>query len=368
MIKKIFLYLLSRVNTIIPKQRKVLIYAGRRLSDNNEAMFNYLISYTRHKIVCIADTHMEYRYGSNVTIKKNTTLNVLYELLTSKVVVVSFLHKYKVRPSKNQCIIQLWHGSPLKRIDKMPEKRFGQYYSIIAFSSEIFKDAMVSAFGGYEKKMTLIGNPRNDYLFNHKEVVEFDFKSINIIWMPTYRQGLGEISTTKDIPILDEEKVCELNEYLAKEKIMLFIKPHPHQSTSFRRIIGKKTNIFLLLDEDLIRKNIPLYLFLGKMDALITDYSSVYFDFLLLNRPIAFAIDDIEEYRANRGLTFSNPYEVMPGKKMYTYEDLICFFKEMAEGKDNYEKERKVVRKLVNYYQDAESCSRCAKIIDRWLS
>ena len=54
---------------------------------------------------------------------------------------------------------------------------------------------------------------------------------------------------------------------------------------------------------------------LGSSDALITDYSSVYFDYLLLDKPIGFTVDDMELYIKDRGFIFNNPEEYMPGKR-----------------------------------------------------
>ena len=59
-----------------------------------------------------------------------------------------------------------------------------------------------------------------------------------------------------------------------------------------------------------------MYVLLRNADALITDYSSAYFDYMLLNRPIAFTVEDIEEYRKKRGFVFDNPFEYMPVRRL----------------------------------------------------
>lgn len=103
------------------------------------------------------------------------------------------------------------------------------------------------------------------------------------------------------------------------------------------------------------------------MDVLITDYSSVYFDYQLLDRPIGFAIDDVEEYRRNRGFVFDNILDYMPGEKIYSFDELKTFFDHLHKGQDDYSEKRKKVNDLVNHWQDAGNCERCKVMIDDFM-
>ena len=106
-----------------------------------------------------------------------------------------------------------------------------------------------------------------------------------------------------------------------------------------------------MYNEDLFKKGIKLYELLGNTDALLTDYSSVYFDYLLTDKPIGFTIDDFELYGKNRGgYAIDNPLEMMPGMKINTFDDLVQFLTCVSEGKDNYVAVRHQVNNLCNSF------------------
>ena len=361
----------SFINSFVPKENKVFIYGGEKLLDNSEAMLRYLADNTNIKIECIAENRIEREgYSDRVEFKKNTFINAALSMITSKVVLDSSLHTIKMKPKSNQLFLQMWHGSPLKSLPKNKKDKNGKYYSFICYSSNTFKNEMMHSFGVDDKKMLLMGNPRNDYLFE-KTSIPKEFQTTNkiIMWLPTFRQGIGLIESSKSIPIITKENVVELDEHLKKNRLLLYIKPHPLQIDSFGKLFNgyQFEAIRFIKDSDLIRNKYTLYEFLGITDALITDYSSVYFDYLLLNRPIGFAIDDIDEYAMNRGFALESPEEFMPGKIIRNYRDLEDFLSDIANDKDTYGKVRTKINEVVNYYRDNNNRKRCANVINEAL-
>ena len=106
-----------------------------------------------------------------------------------------------------------------------------------------------------------------------------------------------------------------------------------------------------------------LYAVLKYMDAMISDYSSVYFDFLLLDRPIIYYVPDLEEYQEKcRG--FYEPYEnLTAGIKTRTEEELIDAMQDVINGIDNYKEDRKRLRDQTFKYQDGKNCERVVEWI-----
>ena len=96
----------------------------------------------------------------------------------------------------------------------------------------------------------------------------------------------------------------------------------------------------------------------------LTDYSSIYFDYLLLDRPIAFLIDDIAQYQQNRGFTVENALDLMPGEKIRTVSELNGFLDRLAKGEDRFQEDRQRVNRRVNRWQDGESAKR---FLERFL-
>lgn len=97
-------------------------------------------------------------------------------------------------------------------------------------------------------------------------------------------------------------------------------------------------------------------------DALITDYSSIAFDYMLLNRPIGYAIDDMEQYTI--GFSVPNPLDYMTGMKMKTSAELREFIASVAAGRDDYRAEREKLRDRIHTYQDGKNSKRLLKLLD----
>lgn len=370
-LRHILYSLLSVLNALIPKKNKIMIYGGAFLDDNSEAMFRYLNDYTEYQVVCVCNRSLKYQLRDNVRIVKDTYWNAFVELTTAKVAIDSSFHTVKIKPAKSQLFIQCWHGSPLKSM--VDPAGNGKYYSKCFYASEYFKEYMSKYFHADDSRMICMGAPRNDYLFNQGtfdySCAEFAGFNYRVIWMPTFRQGVGRIESNIDIPILSSENIKALDEKLKSLNIVLIIKPHRVQAGSFEHLFEKEktTNISVVTEDYFVQNNIPVYTFLAHMDALITDYSSVYFDYLLLDRPIGFAIDDYDQYYKNRGFAYDDPLEMMPGDKIYTFDELTAFFDDLAHCKDAFSESRKNKAELFNTYRD-NNCKRLTEAIEDFIA
>jgi len=118
------------------------------------------------------------------------------------------------------------------------------------------------------------------------------------------------------------------------------------------------SHIRLITNEDLSHMSIELYELLGKTDALISDYSSVYIDYLLTNQPIGFTVDDLKDYSSNLGFSVENPIDYMPGEKITTVLELQNFIYNLNTGNDTWKEERERIKNLFHHYQDNQSSKR----------
>lgn len=364
---KIFTY----INKIIPKNtRRIVLYSNLGFRDNVKAIYCWLIdnNYNEtYKIICSTNDYKVYRNNKNKNVKFVNNYIGLFYFLCSKYFLYSF-GKYPIKPSKKQVVVNLWHGMPLKKIGNLcngEEKKDNDYFTYLLATSEFFKNIMVQAFGCDEKKVIICGQPRNDDL---NKDWKLNYKEENeklIMWMPTFRKGISkeyiDINNNNPLPIFrTKEELDELNEILFINNIKLFIKLHPLQDTS-NLIDCNYSNIYLYTSSKFESEKLELYKVLGSADALITDYSSVYFDYLLLNRPIAFTVDDMEQYSNGRGFVFSDPEKYMPGEKIHTKEEFYNFLRNISLGIDEYFLDRERVNNIVNAYKGFSSCE---KIVD----
>ena len=120
------------------------------------------------------------------------------------------------------------------------------------------------------------------------------------------------------------------------------------------------SNIIPVTNADFDNAGLNLYDFLTVTDGLISDYSSVAFDYLIVDKPMAFALDDFEEYNDARGFAFEHPLDYMPGHHLYDFNDLIGYVKEVSLGIDKYKEKRSLIRKQAIH----ESENYCKGIIN----
>jgi len=370
-------------NKIVPKSKnKILIFDSKEVYLNNYAMYRYLIEngFNRNYTIYFSMPNAKETLGpapENVKYISGLLKTAWVFLFSS----ICFLDasSIRIKPSKKQEVLNLWHGTPLKCIGFMSHsankhlpKRQMNSFSHIAISHESFKDIYIKSFNLNENQLAVLGQPRLDSLFANKNTLNAigvdasKYKKV-IMWMTTYRVSYdkrlmhtsNENWSDTNLPIItDMEKVSRLNDELAKENIFLLIKIH--QGSVFdKECIKPLSNIKVIRDRDFIPKGIQLYEILSECHGLITDYSSVYFDYLLLNRPIGFITDDIEEYARINGFVFDDPLSMMPGEKINDMDELNQFLHNtFIDGKDGYEDERKRVLQCTNAYIGNDNCRR----------
>ena len=84
---------------------------------------------------------------------------------------------------------------------------------------------------------------------------------------------------------------------------------------------------------------------------------------MLLNKPIAFTVEDMDKYKTDRGFVFDNPIDYMPGYKIEKETEFCKFLKDVLDEKDEYEVQRDRLNRRVNKYKDGYNCERICKVI-----
>lgn len=339
------------------------------LNDNSAAILDYLITenynqkYSIKILVSKVVDCSKYQNVKNVKIIRNP-LSTLWNIFRSMRVFHSQgMTACAVIPCRGQIIFDLWHGSPLKAIGLIAGKNWdNKTDSYFLCASPFMGEINKKCFGLEDDQIFIGSNPRNDLMFvnSDNDYLKLLFKGKRVIlFMPTFRQskGLGVKDSTTEFPILNEGNIDDLDQFLNDKNIILIIKPHPYQDDIplFKK---ECKNIKIIKNSDLNTIGISLYSLLGMSDALITDFSSVYFDYLLLNRPIGFVIEDMSEYEKQRGYTVDNPLELMPGAKIQSMEEFFEFIENVNVGNDEYSEDRKRVNSLCNTFTTPDASKR----------
>lgn len=268
----------------------------------------------------------------------------------------------------DQVRVQLWHGCGFKtRVNFVRcEKRY-DYTTVI---SELYADIHADIYGLRKDQVLVTGYAKQDWLFHPKkedmERLRIPKAQKYIFWLPTFRsterklEQLNEyiLESETGLPIVNTGKQMHvLNTLLEKKDIVLIVKLHPFQDRSEVHCDGC-ANIHLIENEDLVKQDIPINRLLGQADALISDYSSAAVDFMLLDKPIAFMLEDVEEYEKSRGFVFENIREWLPGKELFTFGEVCNFVEEVAYGQDKTGEKRRKLRKKMHKYCDDSNCRR----------
>ena len=260
----------------------------------------------------------------------------------------------------------LQHGTGIKYTNnyyKMPRD-----IKYILTASEGVSDITMAAHNVPIKKILPIGFPRNDDLtaqpLDLHRLFNRDYEKI-IVWYPTFRQAKSgnKYGADKALQIIwDEQKAYELNEYAKNNGVLIVLKPHFAQDVSYIKKLDL-SNIVFINDEFFKANNLTSYRFVGSCDALLTDYSSIYYDYTLCDKPIGLIWEDYEEYKQNPRFAVDMDKMMKGGVKIYNIDDLKLFVRDVADGVDKLKEERREIRDLANYSVDGKNSKRVVDFI-----
>lgn len=356
--------IITFLNGILPKgKNKVVFYGRSKFESNQHAMVQYMIREhynDKYKIFLVVSDENELKnyYGTKNVFPVKSLAGGIWHTLTARYVFHCWgWGKMMNFPPKRQIVFDIWHGTALKSLGSRSEDYYKNSDYILATSS-FAKDYFKKCFGYKEEQFFICGYPRCDMLFENEDVlknfgiIKSDYKKI-ILYMPTFRKAsLWGVEDSHEIfPLFNEKNIASFNAFLCAENVLMIIKPHPAQDEIQFLNDAKLSNIIVLKNRNLLEKKTQVYELAAQADVLLTDYSSIYFDFLLTQRPIGFVIDDISEYGENRGFVVDNPLDYMPGEKIQNVDELKTFIDNILDGKDDWKEERKRINDLVNVDQ-----------------
>lgn len=235
-------------------------------------------------------------------------------------------------------------------------------------TSPMMADIFVSAFQTTIKHIILDGYPRNDMLFhtnyqnlltpeeekNLNKMKQFKREGYTIlVYMPTFRE-----SESLFFQVMDLEK---FNAYLKENKYIFFTKLHPKSKLQdeFSKISYENIQN--------IEANIDPYTFLKECDLLVTDYSSIYSDYLMLNRPSVLFPYDFEEYSNDTRECYFPYEEYMPEVRAYQMDELMEQISNVLKN-DTCAEGRKQLKNKIFIYADGNTSQRlCRKIQEHLL-
>lgn len=371
--------LLEKIVLKITKNKKlkniIVIESHNDFDCNGGAFYSYLIKNNynkKYKIVWLVRKKYKDKLPENVECVQlyKPSFKKVYYMCMSKV----FSYDCEIRPKlrDDQLLVYCSHGAGgLKNVKnniKLPENtdyilvQSEKYAPIQANQLSISQD---------DKRLVSIGYPSHDVFYddNYEEinkVTKKKFKKV-ILWMPTFRKGGGynRNDSYKEqklgIPLIESiEAYNYINNILKELDILLIIKIHPKQDLTDLKI-GDLSNIIVLTGEKVKKINVDNYKLMKCTDALISDYSGAAYEYLQLDKPLAYVLDDMNEYKI--GFVVEDIHQLIAGHEIYSIDDMVKFIKDISEENDIYREKRKKIRDYIYDYHDGNSCERLAKLL-----
>ena len=341
----------------LPVQQDVVLYesfSGNGMLDNPEAIFRHLLdqpdlAHLRHVWVLNdlqghPEVTEEFANHPRVRFVQSLSPGYLRALATSKYLVnnATFPQQFAKRPE--QVYVNTWHGVPLKHMGfDMPEggvlsrniiRNFlnaDYLLSANPFMTETMYRGAYRLQGIFRGAVIEEGQPRTDRQAQavadpaaarrllESRGVEVGDRRI-VLYAPTWR---GE--TFQDPKVNASQlmaTVRELQRSLDASRYVVLLKVH---QVVYRAVHERAA------DRDfLVPNSVPTNLLLGVTDLLVTDYSSIFFDFLSTGRPVLHYVPDLDDYRSGRGLYLSE--DELPGPVSTSVAELLGHVQEALSG------------------------------------
>ncbi len=262
-----------------------------------------------------------------------------------------YLPAYANEPRKNTKLIQIWHGcgafkkwgySTRETSWGLKSEFFEKYnvhktYSLITTSSESIREIYAEAFGSPIEKVTALGVPRTDIFFDkkfvssQKDILLEKFPALKnkklVLYAPTYRGD--SIKASHNELMID----FEVLQRTLGDDYTILIKLHPHLSKGFSvSQLPEEMQSFVYNISDMFQISSALCF----ADIVVSDYSSLIFEYALFDRPMIFFSYDLESYDSHRSFYY-NYEELVPGKIVKTTSELAVA---ILNAEKDYDKQK----------------------------
>ncbi|MCW2838139.1 MAG: hypothetical protein JWQ15_2253 [Marmoricola sp.] len=311
---------LRLLSLVFPQSRSVVVSAFPETEGNGLEVARALVWRYDGEVVWLQDggstpAAVHALAEDGMTVVPKASLRGLLHYLRAEAVMFTHGLYGSPRPCSRKPLVNLWHGDGPK--DIRPGKEVGALIAstYVVGSTRLFSGFKGDAFGVPPERQLVTGNPRTDQLWSPADRDALTALGITggfVVWMPTFRRtrAIGAVRASSGSPGTGRggrEGLAPLLDGLRARGLQLVVKPHPMDADR-RQQDGATT----ISEEDLVRAGLNLYSVLGASRGLVTDYSSVWVDYLLLDRPLAFLVPDRSSY--DRQLLPADVLDWVPGE------------------------------------------------------
>ncbi len=379
-----FSFVLSLIALVIPKSKRLILFgafAGKRFADNSALVYEFIQrKHPELRPVWLTNSQEVFKKvrAEKGEVYYRRSLKGIWLSLRTPIYLTS--HGVKdvlmfIPLLKRPKHIYLHHGIPLRRgwldLKNAPRK------SVLSSKQKITtSNCMIapSKFAASQQnkllpigldKFELTGLPRNDIFFDARFNADKFKDSLGlakhkklIVYCPTWRPW----GATKFFPF-EDVNLETLNTWLKQHKAIILLRPHhvdlkDKSNAKFWQEIKYMEGLKLMTHD--ICPNVNQLARIS--DALITDYSSMYYDYILLDKPVVFLPYDLERYEKEIGF-YPNYAEITHGAKPTSQIQFLNVLEDLINNKDTYKEQRNELRDLFYDHQDGRSTERVVELI-----
>ncbi|GIN85356.1 CDP-glycerol glycerophosphotransferase [Heyndrickxia sporothermodurans] len=353
---------------IRPKSIFYEAYHGESMTGNPYAVFKYLINHPEFKdydhiwaIKDFSSIQNEFKRLPNVKFVKYQSISYVKTLATAKFLINDTTFPYYFIKRKEQIYANIWHGTPLKTMGlDIKNKGYADHKNIQR--NFLFSDYMVNPNQfTYEKllkshdihtlyngKVLDTGYPRVDLMFSAntnglKRKLSIPPNKKVILYAPTWRGKIGEEINESEKLLNDIRKIQDY----VKDTYTVLLKSH-YYANKFFNANG--------MNQSCIPNEMDTNELLAIVDILITDYSSIFFEFLPTEKPILFYAYDLEEYENTRGTYIA--MNKLPGPLCKDVHEIVECIENIDSIKDTYRQTYQTFQRKFCYHDDGNATKR----------
>lgn len=354
---------------LVPVGKHIMVYGVPSTEGNVVEVARSLVKLTTGPIAWPDAPSDEYlaAVGLNVDrivrLPRTGTLRTVWYFLRARAVFYSHSIYGNPVPVKRRPIVNIWHGDGFKGGKLFPDRTLrGPSSTYILSASSLIGKYKVNLAGLSEASLLLVGNPRTAQMDAPARPDELKRVGIDcgrpfVVWMPTFRvarDGDGGIAfMNTDDPGADDAlaRTAEsIAVQLGRAGFNLVVKPHRLDATN-RAVAGAT-----IIDDDLLTEHaVPLYRLLGASAGLISDYSSVWIDYLYVDRPIGFLINDLAGFRRGREVLAPELISQYPGEVLDSDDRIQYFIADLAARGARDRDRRRDFKRLIGYVESSDS-------------
>lgn len=318
-LRRIIVIVLKGILTFIPKDNKLILFSawfGKKYADSSMYEYEYLLKNSDYKVYWYTRNSDIYNdlLSKEMPVLYSKTLKAIWYQIRAKVLVTAIqTDDFNPYFFRNCICIDLDHGFVIKQVGfKIPtiSKRYIEFRHLLWWgmdfrltaSTDFSRKAIEDSFGVTKERIIKCNKPRTDVLFDKElqkgknlnvEAIKKGRKAI--VWMPTHRSSGAKTMDIEQLLDLDSiQSICEKND------MVFIIKKHFYHRNEVSNL-EKYDNIF-----DITQQEVDSQVILAQADALISDYSASYIEYLSLDRPILLYAFDLDDYlKSERGLYFT---------------------------------------------------------------